>query len=160
AGQFKNWLQPLAIMAVVPLAFIGAIIGLLITGDPFSITTLYGFVALAGVAVNDSIVLVDFINQARRKGYSDQDSLLEAGRIRLRPILLTSVTTILGLLPMAVGLGGTSDVWQPLATTIASGLAVATVISLLLIPCLQAILDDLQRLAGRLRYGAAPVAAD
>ncbi len=150
SGQFKNWLQPMLIMAVVPLSFIGAMVGLSITGEPFSISTLYGFVALAGVAVNDSIVLVDFINKARREGYDRRQSLIEAGRVRLRPILLTSVTTILGLLPMSLGLGGASDVWQPLATTIAAGLMVATIISLLMIPCLQAILDDLARLTARL----------
>lgn len=149
AGLFKNWSQPFLIMAVVPLAFIGAMIGLLVAGVPFSTSTLYGFVALAGVAVNDSIVLVDFINKARRAGFSARDSLIEAGRVRLRPILLTSVTTILGLLPMAIGLGGSSGIWQPLATTIAAGLAVATVISLLVIPCLQGIIDDLGNLMGR-----------
>jgi len=162
AGQFKNWLQPLLILAVVPLSFIGAMLGLLISREPFSITTLYGFVALAGVAVNDSIVLVDFINKAREHGHGPHESLIEAGRVRLRPILLTSVTTILGLLPMAIGLGGSSPVWRPLATTIAAGLAVATVISLLLIPCLQAIADDFVRLARRLfRRGesVAPAAA-
>ena len=157
AGQFKNWIQPLLIMAVVPLSFLGAMLGLLISGDPFSIATLYGFVALAGVAVNDSIVLVDFINQARRRGLGLTESLVEAGRVRLRPILLTSVTTILGLLPMALGLGGASDVWQPLAITIAAGLAIATVISLLVIPCLQAIVDDGTRLVRRwFGWGASP----
>jgi CzcA family heavy metal efflux pump len=150
AGQFKNWAQPLLIMAVVPLSFIGAMVGLLVSGEPFSISTLYGFVALAGVAVNDSIVLVDFINKARREGHEGHESLIEAGRVRLRPILLTSITTILGLLPMSLGLGGASDVWQPLATTIAAGLMVATIISLLMIPCLQAILDDLARWTARL----------
>jgi len=159
AGQFKNWLQPILILAVVPLSFIGAMLGLLVSREPFSITTLYGFVALAGVAVNDSIVLVDFINKAREHGHGPHESLIEAGRVRLRPILLTSVTTILGLLPMAIGLGGSSPVWRPLATTIAAGLAVATVISLLLIPCLQAIVDDFVRLAGRLFRRGESVAA-
>ena len=108
-------------------------------------------VALAGVAVNDSIVLVDFVNQRRRAGADRWESIREAGRLRLRPILLTSVTTIFGLLPMALGLGGSSKTWQPLAITIAAGLAVATGICLLVIPCMQAIVDDV---AGRLRRGA------
>ena len=149
AGQFKNWTQPLIIMAVVPLAFIGAMVGLMVSGDPFSIATLYGFVALAGVAVNDSIVLVDFINQQRANGVDARTSIINAGRLRLRPILLTSITTILGLLPMAIGLGGSSKTWQPLASTIAAGLAVATIICLLIIPCMQAIRDDLGRLLSR-----------
>ena len=150
SGQFKNWVQPLLILAVVPLSFIGAMVGLLISGAPFSIATLYGFVALAGVAVNDSIVLVAFVNQLRAQGLDRWRSLSEAGRLRLRPIILTSVTTIFGLLPMAIGLGGSSKTWQPLATTIAAGLAVATVICLFVIPCLQAILDDAAGLVSRL----------
>ena len=151
SGQFKNWSQPFLILAVVPLSFIGAMVGLLISRAPFSIATLYGFVALAGVAVNDSIVLVAFVNQLRVRGLDRWRSLSEAGRLRLRPIILTSVTTIFGLLPMAIGLGGLSKTWQPLATTIAAGLAVATVISLLVVPCLQAILDDGADLVARLR---------
>ena len=150
AGQFKNWTQPFLILAIVPLSFVGAVLGLLISSSPFSITTLYGLVALAGVAINDSIVLVAFTNQLREKGLDRWDSLCEAGRLRLRPILLTSLTTILGLLPMAIGLGGRSATWQPLATTIAAGLAVATVICLFVIPTLQSILDDFQERRGRL----------
>ena len=99
--------------------------------------------------MNDSIVLVDFVNQQRAAGVDPRESIITAGRLRLRPILLTSVTTILGLLPMALGLGGSSRTWQPLASTIAAGLAVATVICLLVIPCLQAIRDDLGRLVRR-----------
>jgi multidrug efflux pump subunit AcrB len=149
AGQFRNWTQPLVIMSVVPLSFIGAMAGLLASRAPFSIATLYGFVALAGVAVNDSIVLLDFVNRLRRKGVARRQSLLEAGRLRLRPILLTTVTTIFGLLPMALGLGGSSRTWQPLASTIVAGLAVATGMCLLVIPCLQAVVDDLGQLFRR-----------
>jgi len=149
AGQFKSWTQPLVIMSVVPLAFIGAMLGLLISGNPFSISTLYGFIALAGVAVNDSIVLVDFINQQRARGLDRWESLKRAAGLRLRPIMLTSITTIFGLMPMAIGLGGQSKTWQPLATTIAAGLAFATVICLLVLPCQQAILDDIASLLRR-----------
>ncbi|MEO1368389.1 MAG: efflux RND transporter permease subunit, partial [Acidobacteriota bacterium] len=161
-GQFKNWTQPFLILAVVPLSFAGAMLGLLVASSPFSITTLYGFVALAGVAVNDSIVLVAFINQLRARGWGRLESLVEAGRLRLRPILLTSITTIVGLMPMALGLGGESMTWQPLATTIAAGLAFATLICLLVIPCLQSILDDAGSWFGRLassRGGAKESAA-
>ncbi|MEM6793133.1 MAG: efflux RND transporter permease subunit [Acidobacteriota bacterium] len=148
-GQFKNWAQPFLILAVVPLSFTGAMVGLLVASSPFSITTLYGFVALAGVAVNDSIVLVAFVNQLRREGKDRWESLVEAGQLRLRPILLTSITTIFGLLPMALGLAGSSLTWQPLATTIVAGLSVATFICLLVIPCLQSIIDDGKQLLGR-----------
>lgn len=149
SGQFKNWSQPLVIMSVVPLSFIGAMAGLMAARAPFSIATLYGFVALAGVAVNDSIVLLDFVNRLRREGLDRWESLRQAGRLRLRPILLTTVTTVFGLLPMALGLGGSSQTWQPLASTIVAGLAVATGMCLLVIPCLQAVVDDLGEILRR-----------
>ncbi|MFH1009329.1 MAG: efflux RND transporter permease subunit, partial [Candidatus Latescibacterota bacterium] len=140
--QFKSWVQPLIIMFTLPFAFIGAMVGLLIGRDPFSITTLFGIVALAGVVVNDSIVLIDFINKARARGVTKWKAIIDGGRLRLRPILLTSVTTILGLLPMAIGLGGKSETWGPLANTIAWGLGAATFLTLFVIPCLYAIMDD------------------
>lgn len=143
--QFKSWVQPLIIMFTLPFAFIGAMIGLLIGRDPFSITTLFGIVALAGVVVNDSIVLIDFINKARARGVAKWKAIISGGRLRLRPILLTTVTTIFGLLPMALGLGGKSETWAPLANTIAWGLAAATFLTLFVIPCLYAIVDDVGR---------------
>jgi multidrug efflux pump subunit AcrB len=148
--QFKSWVQPLIIMFTVPFAFIGAMVGLLIGRDPFSITTLFGMVALAGVVVNDSIVLIDFINKARERGMEKWKAIISGGRLRLRPIILTSVTTIFGLLPMAIGLGGKSETWAPLANTIAWGLAAATFLTLFVIPCLYAIVDDIGR---KLRVG-------
>ncbi|RKY65832.1 MAG: hypothetical protein DRP97_08655 [Candidatus Latescibacterota bacterium] len=143
--QFRSWVQPLIIMFTLPFAFIGAMIGLLIGRDPFSITTLFGIVALAGVVVNDSIVLIDFINKARARSVAKWKAIVSGGRLRLRPIILTSVTTILGLLPMAIGLGGKSETWGPLANTIVWGLAAATFLTLFVIPCLYAIVDDVGR---------------
>ena len=153
--QFKSWVQPLIIMFTVPFAFIGAMVGLLIGRDPFSITTLFGMVALAGVVVNDSIVLIDFINKARARGVAKWKAIISGGRLRLRPIILTSVTTIFGLLPMAIGLGGKSETWAPLANTIAWGLAAATFLTLFVIPCLYAIGDDIGRKlhVGRFKEG-------
>ena len=141
--QFKSWVQPLIIMFTVPFAFIGAMVGLLIGRDPFSIVTLFGIVALAGVVVNDSIVLVDFINKAREQGMAKWQTIVLGGRLRFRPIILTSVTTIFGLLPMATGLGGKSATWAPLANTIAWGLGAATFLTLFMIPALYAIMDDI-----------------
>ena len=143
--QFKSWAQPLVIMFTVPFAFIGAMIGLLINRDPFSIVTLFGIVALAGVVVNDSIVLVDFINKARTRGMPKWRAIITGGRLRLRPILLTSITTIFGLLPMATGLGGKSATWAPLANTIVWGLAASTFLTLFVIPSLYTIVDDIAR---------------
>jgi len=142
-AQFKSFTQPLIILFTVPFAFIGAMLGLLVNGTPFGIVTLFGMVALAGIVVNDSIVLVDFINMRRRAGARKWRAIMEGGRLRLRPILLTTITTIAGLFPMAIGLGGQSEMWMPLANTIIWGLAMATLLTLFIIPALYAIVDDL-----------------
>jgi len=147
--QFNSYSQPLIILTTVPFALIGAMLGLLISGNPFSIVAMFGFVALAGIVVNDAIILIDFINN-RRNGkdttvFGYWRSIINAGRIRLRPVILTSVTTIAGLLPMAIGLGGSSEMWAPLANVILFGLMVATVLTLIVIPTFVAILDDIKR---------------
>ena len=140
--QFKSYIQPFVIFFTVPFAFIGAIFGLWISGNPFSLITLYGIVALAGVAVNDAIVLISFVNNERARGAPAKDALIEAGRLRLRPILLTSLTTIGGLLPMALGIGGASLTWSPMANTIAWGLGVGTLLTLFMIPVVYLVLVE------------------
>ncbi|MCK4415092.1 MAG: efflux RND transporter permease subunit [Candidatus Eisenbacteria sp.] len=142
--QFKSYIQPLVILSTVPFAFIGAMVGLLIGGDKFGISTLFGVVALAGIVVNDSIVMITFINNARRDGEDRWQSIVSGGVQRLRPIILTTVTTIGGLLPTVVGIGGTSAVWRPLANTIAWGLLFSTVLTLLVIPCTLSVVDDIK----------------
>ncbi|UCE17954.1 MAG: efflux RND transporter permease subunit [Gemmatimonadota bacterium] len=142
-GQFRSFGQPLIILVAVPFAFIGAMISLIAGGYPISITVLYGVVALAGVAVNDALVLITFINNAREQGLSRWKSIKLAGVTRMRPVLLTSITTVCGLLPMAIGLGGKSADWAPLANTIVWGLAFATILTLFFIPAFYAIVDDI-----------------
>jgi len=146
--QFRSYIQPMVILCTVPFSFIGAMIGLLVSGDKFGIVTLFGVVALAGIVVNDAIVMISFINNARRSGLDRWESIVAGGTKRLRPIILTSVTTIGGLLPTVLGIGGTSQVWRPLANTIAWGLLVATVLTLLVIPCILAIVDDVKARLG------------
>jgi len=146
--QFRSYIQPLIILCTVPFAFIGAMIGLLVCGDKFGIVTMFGVVALAGIVVNDAIVMISFINNARRDGLDRWESIVAGGTQRLRPIILTSVTTIGGLLPTVIGIGGTSNVWQPLANTIAFGLVASTVLTLLVIPCVLAIVDDIKSKLG------------
>ncbi len=141
-GQFKSFFQPIIILFTIPFAFIGAMVGLLVSGSPLSIVTLYGMVALAGVAVNDAIVMIDFINKSRVNGDGKWASLLRAGRLRLRPIMLTSLTTIGGLLPTALGLGGRSESWAPLAAVIVWGMAASTLMTLFVIPCIYRIMID------------------
>jgi multidrug efflux pump len=134
ATQFRSYIQPFIIMLTIPLAFIGASVGIYISGNPFSLITLFGFVALAGIAVNDAIVLLSFINDLKAQGMNPREAVIQAGRLRLRPIILTSITTIAGLVPMAVGLGGMSLTWGPLANTVVWGLAVGTTLMIFLIP--------------------------
>ncbi len=147
--QFNSYFQPLIILITVPFSLIGAMLGLIISGNPFSIVALFGMVALAGVAVNDAIVMIDFINNRRACGEKTHlcywRSIVNSGRLRLRPILLTSLTTISGLLPMAFGIGGSSQFWSPLANVIVYGLFISTLLTLFFIPCLVAVFDDIKR---------------
>jgi multidrug efflux pump len=147
--QFNSYTQPLIILTTVPFAFIGAMLGLIISGNPFSLVAMFGFVALAGIVVNDAIVMISFMNDRRSAdkqsviGY--WRSIVNSGRLRLRPIILTSLTTIAGLVPMAFGIGGQSGMWAPLANVIVFGLFVSTLLTLFIIPCFLAVLDDIKR---------------
>ncbi|MFH0765697.1 MAG: efflux RND transporter permease subunit, partial [Calditrichota bacterium] len=141
-AQFKSVRQSTIILLTIPFAFIGSMIGLLVNQNPFSIVAMYGMVALAGIAVNDAIVMLSFINGSRAAGSGRWRSIIQSGRQRLRPILLTSLTTILGLLPMALGLGGRSESWMPLANCIIWGLGAATLLTLLVIPSVYTVVVD------------------
>jgi len=146
--QFKSYIQPIIILFAIPFAFLGAIIGILLTAlftaskPIFSIITLYGVIGLAGIAVNDAIVMVTFINNARAKGINHWRSIIQSGRLRLRAIILTSITTMFGVFPMMVGLGGKSEIWAPMASTIFFGLGSATLLTLFIIPSLYTIIVD------------------
>lgn len=142
ATQFNSYTQPLIILFSVPLAFMGVILFLALSGIPFSTTVIYAGVALAGIAVNDSIVLISFINEERRNGFTVENAIKEAAQTRLRPILLTSLTTIAGLMPTAIGLGGKSIVWGPMAGTIIFGLLISTITALIFIPCFYGMIYD------------------
>ena len=144
AALFKSFSQPLIIMITVPFSFIGVVLGLFIMDVELSLLAVIGVVALVGIVVNDSLVLVDFINRARIGGKKLYDAVLESGKIRLRPVLLTTLTTIAGLGPMAFGLGGKEPYLAPMAISIVWGLAFASVLTLLIIPCLYMILDDIR----------------
>ena len=145
-AQFKSFIQPIIIMFAVPFGMIGAMVGLLLSNATLSIVAMFGIVALSGIVVNDSIVLIDFINKYRENGYNKWYAILKGGSVRLRPIILTSLTTIIGLIPMAVGLGGKSPIWMPMAYTIIFGLALATTMTLFVMPALYAITTDVRGL--------------
>lgn len=153
ATQFKSYIQPLIIMTTVPFSFIGAMLGLIISGNPFSIVSLFGFTALAGIVVNDAIVMINFINKYRGESgltkFRIWRSIIDSGMLRLRPIILTSITTIGGLMPMAFGIGGMSQMWSPLANVIVWGLLISTMLTLFVIPSFVAIVDDMKKLRKR-----------
>lgn len=145
ATQFNSYTQPVLILFSVPFAFVGVVLYLFLSGTALSSIVIYAAVALAGIAVNDSIVLISFINELKEDGWAIRDAIIEAAATRLRPILLTSLTTIAGLLPTALGLGGQSVVWGPMAATIVFGLVFSTITALLIIPCLYGILFDTRK---------------
>lgn len=132
--KFNSFLQALIILFSVPLSFVGVAIGLMICGFHFSIASMIGVVALSGIVVNDAIVLVDFINRLRSAGLPREQAVVQAAQLRLRPIFLTTLTTIGGLLPLALNIAGGGEFWQPLAVTIMFGLGTATVLQMFIVP--------------------------
>lgn len=143
AIQFRSYLQPFIILAAIPLGLAGVVTGLFIFGMDLSLLALIGAVGLIGIVVNDSLVLVDFINQRRREGMPLRQSVIEASLTRLRPILITTVTTVLGLLPLALGVAGKEPLLAPMAVAISVGLSFATALTLIMVPVLYMVLDDL-----------------
>ncbi len=143
ASQFESLMQPFVIMFSVPLAMSGGLIALLLTGTPLSVPAMIGMIMLAGIVVNNAIVLVDAINLRREQGQERQDAIMSAGPVRLRPILMTTLTTVLGLLPMAIGLGEGSESMAPMAQFVVGGLLLSTLLTLVFIPVLYTYADDL-----------------
>lgn len=141
---FKSFVQPLIVMTAIPFAVDGVVIGHLLMGEPLTFLSLMGLIALAGVVVNDSLILVDFINRSRGAGAERDQAILAAGVARLRPVLLTTLTTVGGLVPLAFFASGQAKFLSPMAVAVVWGLSFATVLTLILIPCLYAILDDLR----------------
>ena len=141
ASQFESLIHPFVILFTIPLALVGAVLALFITGTTINIVALIGVIMLAGIVVNNAIVLVDLINQLRAQGSERFDAIMEAGSARLRPILMTSLTTALGLLPMALGFGEGSEVRTPMAITVIGGLIVSTLLTLIVIPVVYSLMD-------------------
>ena len=141
ASQFESLLNPFIILFSIPLAVLGSVLGLYVTGTNISVIVLIGVIMLTGIVVNNAIVLVDRINQLRHKGVDKLTAIMQASRSRFRPIIMTSLTTILGLAPLAFSSGEGAELRAPLAITVMSGLLVATVLTLLLIPVLYSLFD-------------------
>ena len=141
AAQFESLVHPFIIMFTVPLGAVGAILGLAFTATPVSVMVFIGIIILVGIVVNNAIVLVDYANQLRAEGLSKREALLTAGQVRLRPILMTTLTTVLGLLPMSLGFGEGAEIRAPMAITVMSGLMFSTLLTLIVIPVVYEAVD-------------------
>ena len=135
-AQFQSLLSPFIIMFTMPLAFTGGFLALYLTGNEISVVAMIGFIMLAGIIVNNGIVLVDYTNQLRHEGLDKKEALIEAGRTRLRPILMTALTTILAMSTMALGLGSGAEMMQPMAIVTIGGLVYGTLMTLIVVPCI------------------------
>jgi HAE1 family hydrophobic/amphiphilic exporter-1 len=134
ASQFESFMHPFLIIFTIPMALIGVILTLWVIGMPLGVTVYIGIITLVGVVVNNAIVLIDYINTLRKRGEEKIAAIRKAGAVRLRPILITTMTTVLGLLPMAMGLGEGAEIRTPMAITVIAGLASSTFLTLILIP--------------------------
>ena len=141
ALQFRSYIQPLIIMCAVPFGIMGAVLGLFGMGYDLSLFALFGIVALAGIVVNDSLVMVDFVNTRRREGLETRSAAVDGALERLRPILSTTLTTVFGLGPLALGLGGKDEILAPMAVSLAAGLSVSTTLVLLVVPAIYVIIE-------------------
>ena len=159
ASQFESLIHPFVILLTIPLALIGAVWALWITGTTVNVVAYIGLIMLAGIVVNQSIVLIDAVNQARERGLSRHDAIVTAGRLRLRPILITKLTTILGLLPMALGIGEGAEVRAPMAITVIGGVLLTTFLTLLVIPVVYSVMDRKQFAVAEPRSALPPAEA-
>jgi multidrug efflux pump subunit AcrB len=144
ASQFRSYIQPVIIMMAIPFGLIGAVFGHLVMGMEFTIVSIFGIVALSGIVVNDSLILIDFINRAVRSGVDIETAVVESGKVRFRPVLLTSVTTIAGLMPILLERSFQAQFLIPMAISICFGLLAATFLTLLYVPALYLIVRDVR----------------
>lgn len=145
AAQFESFKYPLVVMVSVPLIFIGVSLGLYVTQTPVSATALIGLIVLAGIVVNNAIVLIDYILQLKRRNYPAYDAIVESVKVRTRPILMTALTTILGLLPVALGIGQGTEIQQPMGITVIGGMVSSTFLTLFIIPVIFSYFDPQTR---------------
>jgi len=141
ASQFESLMDPFIIIFTIPLSFIGVALALLITGTNLSVMALIGIIMLVGIVVNNGIVLVDYINQLRERGLSLNEAIIKGGSVRMRPVLMTALTTILAMIPLALGLGESGESWAPMARSVMGGLTVATVLTLIVVPVIYATVE-------------------
>ena len=159
ASLFGSFVQPMAIMLSLPLSFLGVALALLVTGGTLNVMSMIGIIMLMGLVTKNGILLIDFVNQARAAGKSRTEAVLEAGRIRLRPIIMTTAAMIFGMLPLALAIGEGAEQRSPMAHAVIGGLITSTMLTLFVVPAVYTLLDDLAaRFAGRRRTRTAVVA--
>lgn len=142
ASQFESLLDPFIIIFTIPFSFIGVTLALILTGTSLSVMALIGIIMLVGIVVNNGIVLVDYINQLRNKGMALRGATIKAGQVRMRPVLMTALTTILAMFPLALGLGESGESWAPMARAVMGGLTVATLLTLLVVPAVYEVVEE------------------
>ncbi len=141
ASQFESFVDPFIILFTIPMSFIGVAFGLLVTNTTLSVMALIGIIMLVGIVVNNGIVLVDYINQLRDRGLELIEAIIQAGRVRMRPVLMTALTTILAMLPLALGIGESGEAWAPMARAVMGGLTVATILTLIVVPVIYTVME-------------------
>ena len=142
ASQFESFVDPLIILFTIPLSLIGVMLGLVLTGTNMNVMALVGVVMLVGIIVNNGIVLVDYMNQLRHRGMGLFEAVEQAGLVRLRPVLMTALTTVLGLFPLALGLGESGESWAPMARAVMGGMTVGTILTLLVVPVIYILFEQ------------------
>jgi len=150
AVQFESFITPFILMGSVPLAVIGVLIGMVITNTPFDVMVMVGIIMLAGIVVNNAIVLIDYINLLRARGEPLKDAVIDAGRTRLRPILMTTLTTIFGMIPLSLGIGEGSEFYRGMAVAVIFGLAMSTLLTLVFIPVIYYMVEKTKQFIAKL----------
>ena len=145
ASQFESFMSPFVIMFSIPFAFVGVILGLIVTGTPLGVMGMIGILILMGIVVKNGIVLIDYTILMRERGFSVAEASVIAAKSRLRPILMTTLTTVLGMIPMAVGQGEGSEMWRSLGMVVAWGLSISTLVTLVIIPTVYASMSSWQQ---------------
>jgi HAE1 family hydrophobic/amphiphilic exporter-1 len=151
ASQFESLIHPFTILLTIPLAVVGSILIFFALGKTLNIMAIIGIIMLVGIAVNDSIILVDRINQLIKEGVDRKNAIIQAGQQRIRPIIMTSLTTVLALLPLTIGFGESASLRSPMALAVIGGLITSTLLTLVVIPCAYDILDRFRSLFVRNR---------
>jgi HAE1 family hydrophobic/amphiphilic exporter-1 len=144
AAQFESYIHPLTIMLSLPFSFIGSILGLLVGGHTINIMSMIGIIMLMGLVTKNAILLVDYANQLREEGENVMEALIKAGSVRLRPILMTTLAMILGMMPLALGIGAGAELRAPMAVAVIGGLITSTVLTMIIVPLAYFLIDRFQ----------------